>query len=36
MVRGLFALAGGGQPSVEEMAEVAMKHGQEFVGPPLE
>lgn len=36
MVRELFALSGGGQPSVEQMAEVAMKHGQEFVGPPLE
>ncbi len=36
MLRELFALSGGGQPSVEQMAEVAMKHGQEFVGPPLE
>ena len=36
MVRELFALSGGEQPSVEQMADVAMKHGQEFVGPPLE
>ena len=36
MVRELFALSGGGQPSLEQMAEVAMKHGQEFVGQPLE
>jgi len=36
MVKALYALAGGGQPSEEAMAQVALEHGQEFVGPPLE
>ncbi len=36
MVRELYALAGGGQPDMEAMARVALAHGQEFVGPPLE
>ncbi len=36
MVRELYALSDGGQPSMDEMANVALKHGQEFVGPPLE
>ena len=36
MVRELFDLAGGGQPDVAAMARVALAHGQEFVGPPLE
>lgn len=36
MVRELFAIAEGGQPDMAEMAHVALRHGQEFVGPPLE
>ena len=36
MVRELYAVAGGGQPDMDEMAQVALTHGQEFVGPPLE
>ena len=36
MVRELFALSAGGVPDMDEMARVAMEHGQEFVGPPLE
>lgn len=36
MVEAFFALGGGAQPSQEEMARVALEHGQEFVGPPLD
>ena len=36
MVRKLYALSAGGVPDMDEMARVAMEHGQEFVGPPLE
>ena len=36
MVRELYALSDGVQPDFDEMARVALKHGQEFVGPPLE
>ena len=36
MVGELYEAAGGGQPDMEEMAAIALKHGQEFVGPPLE
>ena len=36
MVRELYALSEGVQPDFDEMARVALKHGQEFVGPPLE
>ena len=36
MVRELYALSAGGVPDMDAMARVAMEHGQEFVGPPLE
>ena len=36
MVRELYEAAGGGQPDMDVMAAIALKHGQEFVGPPLE
>lgn len=35
MFRALFAVSAGGVPSEEEMAEIAARHGQRFVGPPL-
>ena len=35
MVRALFAASDGGAPDMDEMARVALAHGQEFVGPPL-
>ncbi|MGI9389289.1 MAG: cupin domain-containing protein [Boseongicola sp.] len=36
MFRAMFAAADGGVPSMEDMARIALEHGQEFVGPPLE
>jgi len=36
MFRAMFAAADGSVPSTEDMARIAMQHGQEFVGPPLE
>lgn len=36
MIRALHGLSAGGQPSPEDMAEIAREHGQEMVGPPLE
>lgn len=36
MVRALYVHGGGDQPDEDEMAEIALAHGQEFVGPPLE
>lgn len=36
MFRALFAAGNGGVPSMEDMAAIALAHGQEFVGPPLE
>lgn len=36
MVRALYALSDGAPPDMSEMARVALAHGQEFVGPPLE
>ena len=36
IVKALYALSDGGQPTAEDMAAVALALGQEFVGPPLE
>lgn len=36
MVRALYAVSEGGAPDMDEMARIALAHGQEFVGPPLE
>lgn len=36
MVRALYAASDGGAPEMDVMARIALEHGQEFVGPPLE
>ena len=35
MFRSFFAALKGGNLSAEVMSEIALEHGQEFVGPPL-
>ena len=35
MVREMFAIGGGAQPSEEELNKIALQHGQQFVGDPL-
>ncbi|MEM6346510.1 MAG: hypothetical protein AAF927_21660 [Bacteroidota bacterium] len=36
MFREFFQLLDEGEVSQEKMAAISMKHGQEFVGPPIE
>lgn len=36
MVRALYSAADGAQPDMDEMARIALAHGQEFVGPPID